>query len=100
MTEYHGVYRAGIFNYFILPLACMVEKSVRGRAKKSGPTKKRAVIREYERAHDVDLTGEELDELIDESFSNPDISADTKSKVKKKLKDKKKGKKESKKSKE
>lgn len=70
------------------------KQSVRGPAKKSGPTKKRAIIREYERAHDVDLTGEELDCILEEAFSNPDISSDTKSKVKKKLKDKKKGKKE------
>jgi hypothetical protein len=94
MTEYHRLYRAGIFNYFILLLACMAEKqSSRGATNKSGPTKKRALIREYEKTHDVDLTGEELDCIIDEAFSNPDISSDTKSKVKKKLKDKKKGKK-------
>ncbi len=74
----------------------MVEKSVRGGAKKTGPVKKRSIIKEHERAHDVDLTGEELDCIMDEAFSNPDISSDTKSKVKKKLKDKRKGKKESK----
>lgn len=76
------------------------ERSIRGPTKKSGPTKKRAVIKEYEKTHDVDLTGEELDCIIDEALCNPDISSDTKSKVKKKLKDKKKGKKEPKKTKE
>lgn len=75
----------------------MVEKSVRGEAKKSGPVKKRGIIREHERAHDVDLTGEELDCILEGAFSNPDISSDTKSKVKKKLKDKRKERKEPKK---
>ena len=74
----------------------MVEKTVRGQAKKSGPAKKRSIIREHEKAHDVDLTGEELDCVLEDAFSNPDISSDTKSKVKKKLKDRKKGKKEEK----
>jgi hypothetical protein len=71
------------------------ERTIRGPEKKSGPTKKRAVIKEYEEAHNVDLTGEELDCIIDEAFSNPDVSSDTKAKVKKKLKERKKGKKES-----
>lgn len=66
------------------------ERSVRGPAKKSPSKKeKRSVIREYERSLGIDLTEEDLDGLIDEAFSNPDISPDTKKKVKEKLKKKK-----------
>jgi uncharacterized protein YpuA (DUF1002 family) len=52
-------------------------------------SKKRAIIKEYERTYGVNLTEEELNSLIEKSFSNPDISSDTKKKVKKKMERKK-----------
>ena len=61
-------------------------------------SKKKAVIKEYEKLYGAKLTESELDEIIEESFSNPDISRDTKEKVKKKIKEKK-GKKPEKKAK-
>jgi hypothetical protein len=53
-------------------------------------SKKKAIIREYERTYGVKLTEEELEGLIEKSFSNPDISSGTKKKINKKLEDKKK----------
>ena len=52
-------------------------------------SKKKAVIKEYEKLYGTKLTEAELDEIIEESFTNPDVSRDTKEKVKKKIKEKK-----------
>jgi hypothetical protein len=64
----------------------------KGRKAKTGPAKKKSVIKSYERLYQSELTGAELDGMIDDAASSPGISEGTRKKVKKGLKDKKKGK--------
>ncbi len=57
------------------------QKGARGR-KVSPRERKKAIIKEYEKRYGVSLTEQELDELLEDAFENPDVSRDTKRKVK------------------
>ncbi|HID73119.1 TPA: hypothetical protein EYP38_04205 [Candidatus Micrarchaeota archaeon] len=58
--------------------------------KKRSPREKKQIIREYEQRYGVRLSEEELDELLDEAFSDSAFSNDTKESVSRRLKDRKK----------